>query len=58
MFLLLGVIVVTIIAYIYTFHYKFMHKFYLSLKIDGPTALPFVGNGLLFFNKKSAGDLY
>lgn len=56
MFLILGVIVVTLIAFICAFHYKFIHTFYLSLKIDGPPALPFIGNGLLFFNNTSSGD--
>lgn len=57
MFLILGVLAVTIIAYICAFHYKFMHKFHLSLKIDGPSALPIIGNGLLFFNNTSPGEI-
>lgn len=57
MLLILGVIAVAIIAHICAFHYKFMHTIYLSLKIDGPPALPIIGNGLLFFNNTSTGDV-
>lgn len=55
MFLFLGVFLVTIIVYILRFHYEIVHAFYLSLKIDGPPALPIIGNGLLFLNNSSAG---
>lgn len=57
MFLILGVIAVAIIAYICAFHYESMHTIYLALKIDGPPALPIIGNGLLFFNNSSTGDI-
>lgn len=55
MFLFLGVLLATVIAYILRFHYEIVHAFYLSLKIDGPSALPIIGNGLLFLNNSSAG---
>lgn len=55
MFIFLGVLLATIIAYILWFHYEFVHAFYLSLKITGPPALPIIGNGLLFLNNSSAG---
>lgn len=55
MFLFLGVLLVTIVAYILRFHYEIVHAFYLSLKITGPPALPIVGNGLMFLNNSSAG---
>lgn len=55
MFLFLGVLLATFIAYIFWFHYEFVHAFYLSLKISGPPALPIIGNGLLFINNTSAG---
>lgn len=57
MFLILGVIVVTIIAHICAFHYEFMRMFGLSLKFEGPPALPVIGNGLLFLKNTSSGDL-
>lgn len=55
MFLFLGVLLATIIAYVLRFHYEFLHAFYLSLKMTGPPAYPLIGNGLLFMNKSSAG---
>lgn len=56
MFLFLGVLLATVVAYILRFHYSIVHAFYLSLKIDGPPALPIIGNGLLFLNNTSAGN--
>lgn len=53
MLLILGVIVVTMIAYICAFHYKLLRAFYLSLNIDGPSAF-----SIGFVNKKSSGELY
>lgn len=55
MFLFLGVILATIILYLFRFHYEFVYAFYLSLKMSGPPALPIIGNGLLFINNSSAG---
>lgn len=58
MFLFLGVFLVTIIVYFLRFHYEIVHAFYLSWKIDGPPALPIIGNGLLFLNNSSAGNFF
>lgn len=55
MFLILSVLVVTIVIYLLYLNYKAIHAFYLSLKINGPSALPIIGNGLLFLNNTSAG---
>lgn len=56
MFLFLGVLLATIIAYFLRFHYEIVHGFILSLKIDGPPAWPIIGNGLLFLNNSSSGN--
>lgn len=58
MFLFLGVLMATIIAYIFRFHYEIVHAFCLSLKIKGPPAWPIIGNGLLFLNNSSAGIFF
>lgn len=55
MFLFLGVLLTTIVAYILRFHYEIVHAFFLSMKIVGPPAYPIIGNGLLFLNNSSAG---
>lgn len=53
MLIFLGVLLATFVVYFLRFHYKIIHAFYLSLKIGGPTALPLVGNGLLFLSDSS-----
>lgn len=40
--------------YFLHFHYQLIHTFYLSLEINGPPALPLIGNGLLFLSHSSA----
>lgn len=55
MFVFLSVLLVTIVAYLFRFHYEYGRAFYLSLKMNGPPALPIIGNGLLFINNDSAG---
>lgn len=57
MFLILSAIVVIVVTYLLYFHYKSIRAICLSLKIDGPPALPIIGNGLLFINNTSAGTL-
>lgn len=57
MFLFLSVLLATIVAYLLRFHYDIFHALYLSFKINGPPALPIIGNGLLFLNNSSAGSL-
>lgn len=54
MWLILGVLLSIVIVYFLCFHYKIIHAFYLSLKIDGPPALPLIGNGLMFLTDSSA----
>lgn len=56
MFTFLGILLATIIVYIIRFHYEFIRAIYLSMKINGPRAYPFIGNGLLFLNNTSAGN--
>lgn len=53
----LGVFLATIIFYLFRFHYDLVHQWYLSLKIPGPTALPIIGNGLLFLNRSPTGKM-
>lgn len=56
MFLCLVVLLATVVAFFLKFHYEYIHAFFLSLKIDGPPALPIIGNGLLFINNSSSGN--
>lgn len=44
------------VLYILRFYYDLIRAFFLSLKINGPPALPIIGNGLLFINNTSAGN--
>lgn len=53
----LSVFVVAIVIYLLNLYYKAIYAFYVSLKVDGPPALPFIGNGLLFINTTSAGNI-
>lgn len=51
----LTLILATIIFYLLWHCYDTIHAFWLSRKINGPQALPFIGNALLFVNKTPAG---
>lgn len=55
MFLFLSVLLAAIVTYLLRFHYELIRAFYFSLKMEGPPALPLIGNGLLFINNDSAG---
>ncbi|XP_037039616.1 cytochrome P450 4d1-like isoform X2 [Bradysia coprophila] len=48
---LLLILIGLFVLYISQINYR---KIYLSLKLPGPFPLPFIGNGLLFFNKSPA----
>lgn len=56
MLYLLPIFLTIIVLYIIRFYYDLIHAFWLSIKLNGPPALPIIGNGLLFFNKTSAGN--
>lgn len=49
------VILVTTVLFALRYYYDSIHAFWLSLKIDGPPALPILGNALMFINKTPAG---
>lgn len=53
--MLLFVIALLVALYILAFQYSYLRKFFLVLRIPGPTAYPLIGNGLLFANKSSVG---
>lgn len=53
----LGVLLVSVITYILYYHYESVRALYFSMKIAGPPALPIIGNGLMFLNNTSAGNL-
>lgn len=55
MFFVLGISLAIVAFYFLRFHNDLIRGFFLSLKMDGPPALPVIGNGLLFFNKTAAG---
>lgn len=55
MWLYFGIFLALFLIYFILFHYNLIHAFRLSLKISGPTALPFIGNGLLFWTDSSTG---
>ncbi|XP_031638529.1 cytochrome P450 4d1-like [Contarinia nasturtii] len=42
------------LIYFLRFHYTLIHAFRLSWKINGPTALPLIGNGFMFWTDSSA----
>lgn len=54
----LGVLLATIIFYLFKFHYDLVRQWYMALKIPGPVpALPLIGNGLLFLNRSPTGKI-
>lgn len=53
--MLFSIILTLIILYFIKSYYYCMRAWFL-LKIDGPPAYPVIGNGLLFYNKKPAGN--
>lgn len=57
MLFLLATFLTIFVLYILRFYYDLIHAFFVSLKINGPPALPIIGNGLLFINNTSAGIL-
>lgn len=52
--LFLSVFVVIIVIYLVCLNYEKIHTFSISLKMDGPSGIPIIGNGLLFINKSSS----
>lgn len=54
MLIVLGVFLAIIIAYILRFHYNLIRATYVARKINGPPALPLIGNGLMFLSDSSA----
>lgn len=56
MYFYLVLLLTTITFYFLRFHYGFIRRWYLSLKIPGPIALPIVGNGLLFLDRTPTGS--
>lgn len=53
--MLFSILLAIIGLYFLRYYYDYIRAFLLSLKIDGPPALPIIGNGLLFVNKTPAG---
>lgn len=52
MMLIIGVAIALLILWISQTNFR---RLYLSSKIPGPIGLPYIGNALLFLNKKPAG---
>lgn len=58
MYFYFGVLLATILFYLFKFRYDLVHQWYLALKIPGPFALPLIGNGLLFLNRSPTGTFH
>lgn len=52
---LISVLLGLLVIYFFRNHPKYFHMLNSSNNIEGPPALPIIGNGLLFLNKSSRG---
>lgn len=53
--MLFGILLLTLGLYILRYYYDCIRGYFLALKVDGPSAYPIIGSGLLFYNKSPSG---
>lgn len=51
------ILAILVAAYALLFHFTYIRSIFVAWKVDGPTAYPLIGCGLMFINKTSVGEL-